>query len=82
MVVKFRIAQLSSEFSKILNEVQKSDQETKNLGRQIEEYQDYANRIHILSAEIDRLRLQNRNFDEDIKKMRLKYADSINSQKR
>jgi hypothetical protein len=32
-----------------------------------------------LGAEIDRLRAENKAFDEDIKKMRLKYADSINS---
>lgn len=46
--------------------------------RQIEEYQDYARRIHILGAEIDRLRAENKALDEDIKKMRLKYSDSMN----
>jgi hypothetical protein len=62
--------------------VQASEQETKNLARQIEEYQDYARRIHILGAEIDRLRAENKNFDEDVKKMRLKYADGINYEKK
>lgn len=62
--------------------MQKSDQETRSLARQIEEYQDYARRIHILGAEIDRLRSENKAFDEDIKKMRLKYADSINADKK
>jgi len=50
--------------------------------RQIEEYQDYARRIHILGAEIDRLRAENKAFDEDIKKMRLKYSDNINAEKK
>ena len=50
--------------------------------RQIEEYQDYARRIHILGAEIDRLRAENKNYDEDIKKMRLKYSDAINYEKK
>lgn len=47
---------MTSDFNRILTEVQNSEQETKNLARQIEEYQDYARRIHILGAEIDRLR--------------------------
>lgn len=47
---------MTSDFNRILIEVQNSEQETKNLARQIEEYQDYARRIHILGAEIDRLR--------------------------
>jgi predicted RNase H-like nuclease (RuvC/YqgF family) len=65
-----------------LIEVQASEQETKNLTRQIEEYQDYARRIHILGAEIDRLRAENKNFDEDIKRMRLKYSEGINNEKK
>lgn len=52
------------------------------MSRQIEEYQDYARRIHILGAEIDRLRIENKNFDEDVKKMRLKYSDGINFDKK
>jgi hypothetical protein len=35
-----------------------------------------------LGAEIDRLRVENKAYDEDIKKMRLKYSDSINSEKK
>ena len=34
------------------------------LVKKIEEYQDYARRIHILNAEIDRLRNENKAFDE------------------
>ena len=78
----FRISQITADFNRILTEVQASEQETKNLARQIEEYQDYARRIHILGAEIDRLRAENKNFDEDVKKMRLKYADGINYEKK
>ena len=43
--------------------MQKSEQETRNLYRQIEEYQDYARRIHILGAEIDRLKAENKAYD-------------------
>ena len=32
--------------------------------KKIEEYQDYARRIHILNAEIDRLRTENKAFDD------------------
>jgi len=35
-----------------------------------------------LGAEIDRLRSENKGLDEDIKKMRLKYADNMNAEKK
>ena len=35
-----------------------------------------------MGAEIDRLRAENKAFDEDIRKMRLKYSDNINIEKR
>jgi uncharacterized small protein (DUF1192 family) len=47
------------------------------MSKRIEEYQDYAKRIHILGAEIDRLTGENRAYDEDARKMRLKYADGL-----
>ena len=66
----------------MLEKLQRSEQETNNLVRQIEEYRDCARRIHILGVEIDCLRVENRAFDEDIKKMRLKYSDSISLEKK
>ena len=50
--------------------------------KKIEEYQDYARRIHILNAEIDRLRTENKAFDDEIRRIRLKYADGIAQEKK
>jgi len=50
--------------------------------QRIDEYQDYAKRIHILGAEIDRLRLENKAFDEDARRIRLKFADGLSHEKR
>ena len=46
---------MTNDYTRILREVERSEQESKNLIRQIEEYQDYAKRIAILGKEIDRL---------------------------
>lgn len=54
---------MGSDYQRILIEVQRSEGETLKLVHQIDEYQDYAKRIHILNAEIDRLRGENKNFD-------------------
>jgi len=35
-----------------------------------------------LGAEIDRLRSENKNFDEDIRKMRLKYSENMSWEKK
>jgi hypothetical protein len=35
-----------------------------------------------LGAEIDRLKTENKNLDEDIRKLRLKYSDNINAEKK
>lgn len=48
----------------------------------IEEYQDYAKRIHILGAEIDRLQAENKAYDEDARRIRLKFADGLSMEKR
>lgn len=48
----------------------------------IDEYQDYARRIHILGAEIDRLTAENKSYDEDARRIRLKYADGLSHEKR
>ena len=48
----------------------------------IEEYQDYAKRIHILGAEIDRLQAENKSYDEDARRIRLKFADGLSHEKR
>jgi len=45
--------------------------------KKVDEYQDYAKRIHILGAEIDRLRAENKAYDEDARRMRLRYADGL-----
>lgn len=47
------------------------------MNKKIDEYQNYANKIHILNAEIDRLRDENTKYDEEIRRMRSKYADNI-----
>ena len=48
----------------------------------IEEYQDYAKRIHILGAEIDRLQAENKAYDEDARRIRLKFADGLSHEKK
>ena len=45
------------------------------LMKKIDEYQDYAKRIHILGAEIDRLTTENKSFDEEARRIKLKYAN-------
>lgn len=70
------------EFQRLLADAQRSDQESLVLVKKIEEYQDYATRIHILGAEIDRLRAENKAFDEDAKKIRLKFADGFAMEKK
>jgi len=52
------------------------------MSQRIDEYQDYAKRIHILGAEIDRLRAENKAFDEDARRIRLKFADGLSHEKR
>ena len=66
----------------MLNEVHKGEQENAVLIQKIEEYQDYAKRIHILGAEIDRLTKENKGLDEDARRIRLKYSDNIAQEKR
>lgn len=48
----------------------------------IEQYKDYAKRIHILGTELDRLTSINRGLEDDNKKMRLKYSDQIDFEKK
>lgn len=52
------------------------------MSAKIEEYQDYARRIHILGAEIDRLQSENKALNEDAKRMRLKFADGLSYEKK
>lgn len=47
--------------------------------KKIEEYQDYARRIHILGNEIDQLNKEKASLQEEVKMIRLRYADNINS---
>jgi hypothetical protein len=70
------------EYNRLLEAVQQSCEETKALSQRIEEYQDYAKRIHILGAEMDRLTQINRGLEEDNKTMRLKYANNINFERK
>lgn len=46
--------------------------------RKIDEYQDYARRIHILGNEIDQLNKEKSFMQEELKTIRLRYADNIN----
>lgn len=50
--------------------------------RKIEEYQDYARRIHILGNEIDQLSREKLSLQDEVKVMRLRYADNINFEER
>lgn len=47
---------LTNDYHRLLAAVQASEQQSVQLVRQIEEYQDYARRITILDAELDRLK--------------------------
>ena len=67
---------------KLLAEAEKSERENAGLIKKIDEYQDYAKRIHILGSEIDRLNHLNSGLEEDIKKMRLRYADQMEDDKK
>lgn len=73
---------MTNDYTRILREVERSEQESKNLIRQIEEYQDYARRIAILGKEIDRLTQLNKAAEEDIKRMRLKYSGEMDADRR
>jgi hypothetical protein len=65
------------EFNRLLEAVEQSFKETAALAERINEYQDYARRIHILGAELDRLNQINKGLEEDNKTMRLKYSSNI-----
>lgn len=75
-------ANLMKEFNRLLEAAEKSIEETNILSKRIEQYQDYAKRIHILGAEMDRLNQINKGLEEDNKTMRLKYASNINFEKK
>ena len=70
---------MTSDYNRLLAAVQNSEQESLKLARQIDEYQDYARRINILDAELDRLKAENKALDDDIKRLRLKYAEGISN---
>lgn len=70
------------EFNRLLEAVEQSEKETVVLNQRIDEYQDYARRIHILGGEIDRLNQLNKGLEEDNKAMRLKYSSSMNFDKK
>mgnify|MGYP000971767812 CR=1 FL=1 len=63
----------------ILNE---NDEKTSELQEEIKQYEDYAKRINILSAEIDRLTSENLGLDEDSRRIRLKFAGQISGEMR
>lgn len=65
------------EFQKLVVIVENNERETSTLKQKIEQYKDYAKRIHILGAQLDRITALNRGLEDDNKKMRLKYADNI-----
>lgn len=62
-----KIERLESECQKLMNEflrlqqiVEKNEKDTEALNIKIEQYKDYAKRIHILGAEMDRLSAENK----------------------
>lgn len=63
----------------ILNE---TDEKMCSLEEEIHQYGDYAKRITILSAEIDRLTNENRGLDEDGRRIKLKFAGQISGEMR
>ena len=67
---------------RLLSEAEKSEKENQTLIQRIDQYQDYAKRIHILGAEIDRLMLTNQNLDSTLGVYRLKIADMSTLEKR
>ena len=69
-------------FNQLLAAVEESYNDTIGLSKRIDEYQDYAKRIHILGAELDRLTQENKGLEEDNKAMRLKYANNMNFEKK
>lgn len=77
-----QIAKLMQEYNRLLQIVQQSIDETATLSVRIEEYQDYAKRIHILGSELDRLNHLNKGLEEDNKTMRLKYANNMNFERK
>lgn len=62
---------------KFLTAISNYEQHAIALEQEVNKYQDYAKRIMILSAEIDRLVGENRGLEDDIKRIRLRYADQI-----
>ncbi|CAM6004659.1 unnamed protein product [Sphagnum balticum] len=66
----------------VVGGAEKGEREAAELVKKVEEYQDYAKRIHILEAEMDRLVAINKGMEEDNKAMRLKYSSIINWEKR
>lgn len=52
------------------------------LVKKVDEYQDYAKRIHILGAEIDRLTAENKAYDEESRRIKLKFAHGLSQEKK
>lgn len=73
---------VTSELERFLGLINGQEQKARALEQEIVQYQDYAKRIHILGAEIDRITGENRGLEEDIKKLRLRYADNISAEKK
>ena len=46
--------------------------------KKVKQYQNYAKKISILGAELDRLSSLNKGLQEDNKTMRVKYANNMN----
>jgi hypothetical protein len=67
------------EFARLLESVEQSYKESAMLSQKIDEYQEYARRIHILGAEMDRLNQLNKGLEDDNKAIRLKYSNNMNS---
>jgi len=64
------------EFARLLESVEQSYKESAMLSQKIQEY---ARRIHILGAEMDRLNQLNKGLEDDNKAIRLKYSNNMNS---
>ena len=68
---------ITGELQRFVEIVSQHEQKARQLEQEITQFQDYARRIQILSAEIDRIQGENRGLEEDLQKIRLKYADHI-----
>jgi|JI6StandDraft_1071083.scaffolds.fasta_scaffold01861_3 uncharacterized small protein (DUF1192 family) len=68
------------ELDRYLAAITINEKKTRQLEQEVSQYQDYTKRIGVLSAEIDRLSADNKVLDEDTRKIRMRYADTLHQE--